>query len=137
MKLQRKLMPLLASLCLFATISVARADDTRPPPPSGPEMGERCRENPDKCKEMKERMQNWCKEHADRCEEMKQKRQEMREECEKDPQACKQKREEMRDKFHQRMEEKCKQDPDKCAEWKQRHEHGDGPPDHDEPGATQ
>jgi len=136
MMFEKQLLPVLASLCLFATISAAHAEDTNPPPSGTPEMGERCRENPDKCKEMKEHMQAWCKEHADRCEEMKKKHQQMREECEKDPEACKKKREEMREKFHQRMEEKCKQSPKKCEQWKQHHPHDDGSPEHEGPEAN-
>ena len=134
MQLRKSLIPLVASLCLLAGFSLAHAED-RPPPPGGPAMGEHCRDNPDKCKEMKEHMQQWCKDHADRCDEMKKKHRQMREECKKDPESCQQKREAMREKFKQRRDEKCQQNPEKCEQWKQHHQPGEGPPEHDGPAA--
>ncbi|MFY9329985.1 MAG: hypothetical protein WAO76_18500 [Georgfuchsia sp.] len=118
MQFARTAMPLMAAVCLLSATVIGRAEDSLSPPPDGSGISERCKGNPDKCQEIKARMQARCQEHPKRCEEMKQKRQQMREECRKDPQACKQKREARREKMRQRMKEKCKQNPVKCEEWK-------------------
>ena len=135
MPLTKILMPLMASICLIALPAIARADDG--PPPGGPEIMEHCKDNPEKCKAMKERMEKRCAENPERCAEMKKHMQEMRETCKKDPAACKQKREEMREMRHQHMKEMCEKNPEKCKEWKEhhkqgKHEHDDGPHDHSE-----
>ena len=126
---RQTLLSIITSICLLSGLGFARANEV-PHAPGGPEIAERCKENPERCEKMKARMQEWCANHADRCEEMKKHREEMRQQCEKDPVACKQKREEMGKKMHQRMEEKCKKNPEKCKEWKERHGHGEMPCDH-------
>ncbi len=132
MKVARKLLPLLASLCLVSAASSTYAEDM-PPPPAGPGMMEHCLDNPEQCKAMKKRMEKRCSENPARCEKMKQRMQNMREECNKDPAACEKKRAQM----HQRMEERCEKRPEACAEWKKHreqceHGHGEAPRDHGE-----
>lgn len=95
----------LAVLSLFSFASLARADDT--PLPTKHPVAERCRADPQKCREAREKWRAWCKQNPERCEQLKQQRKEMREQCKKDPQTCAEKRKEMREKIEQLRQEKA------------------------------
>jgi TolA-binding protein len=103
------------------------------------EMRERCKAEPQKCREeMKARREEWCKANPQRCEEMKAKMTQRQEQCKADPQKCReemkarreewckanpQRCEEMKARFEKRREE-CKVDPDKCRDGKHRSSDG-------------
>jgi hypothetical protein len=128
----RSLVLIPALLGLFA--GVALADDNAGKPGSAPNHQQWCADNPQKCQEMKTRMQEKCAQDPKRCEEMKARmaerkakckanpeecqkqreqmkahRAEMRAKCEANPEECKKRREEMRE-----HREKCRENPDSC-----------------------
>lgn len=75
--------------------------------------------------EMREHMEQMCKAEPQKCEEMKRRIDTEREACKQDPEACKKKR----DEFRQKMKERCAAEPQKCEEMKKKHpphEHGKG-----------
>ena len=130
MNLEKTIVSLCATLSLLSISPITFAEGDSPP--SDSPMAERCHNNPEKCKKMKEHMENLCKGHPLRCEEMKKSRDEIRKACENDPETCKKKRREMRGEHHRRMKEKCKQNPDQCNALKKHHkqyEHHE--PDHE------
>jgi hypothetical protein len=83
-------------LCLVGPASAQEA----PPPPAG--RAAWCQENPDKCQQLKQRMQDKCAADPQRCDEMKARAAQLREECKADPEACKEKRRQWRERRKQR-----------------------------------
>lgn len=82
---------------LFCLAGPALAEDV---PPMGD--GAWCRDNPDKCQEMKQRMQEKCAADPQRCEQMKARAAKWREQCQADPQACEEKKAKLRDRMEKR-----------------------------------
>ena len=84
-------------------------------------MEERCKADPQKCEEIKKRIEEKhaaCKADPEACKAKREEhRKAMQEKCAKDPVACEKKREE----FRQKMEERSKAHPVKCEEWKKKH----------------
>ena len=108
MKLNTRSLVLISALLgLFA--GVALADDAVGKPGSAPNRQQWCADNPQKCQEMKTRMQEKCARDPKRCEEMKARRAELRAKCEANPEECKKRREEIRE-----HREKCRENPDSC-----------------------
>jgi len=106
----------LALTLLFASLSLA--EDTAPPA-AGPGNSAWCKENPDKCAELRAKHEALCKENPEKCEQMKQRRAERAEFCKQNPEKCA----EQRERFQQRraeMKAKCDADPAKCEQMKQK-----------------
>ncbi len=115
------------SLAALASLSMAGYAQQQPLPQSSASREAWCADNPEKCRQAKERHEQWCNNNPQRCEKMKARRDAMREKCAQDPQACEQRKAEWRDKAKRRFEERCAKNPEKCKEWKNR---ADGnPPD--------
>ena len=92
--------------------ATAGRDGSAKSQPDREAMRERCKADPQKCREeMKARREERCKANPKQCEEMKAKMQQRREQCKADPQKC---REEMK----ARREERCKANPKQCEEMK-------------------
>ena len=117
----------IAFLCLGA--SLALADDA---PPAGP-RAEWCKQNPEKCKELRAKREAFCKDNPQKCEQMKQKAAERQEFCKQNPEKCEQQRAAMKQRRSD-LKAQCDADPAKCDEikqqarerWKARH--GMNPP---------
>lgn len=98
-------------------------------------MEEHCKAEPQKCEEIRKRIEDEraaCKQDPKACDKKRDEwraklddaRKAHREKCDKDPEACKKERDALRDK----LAERCKTDPKKCDDMKPRHGH-----DHDHP----
>ncbi len=61
----------------------------------------------------KARFEQWCKDNPEKCREMKAKAQQRREQCKADPEKC-------RAEAQARREQWCKDNPEKCRELKAR-----------------
>ena len=75
--------------------------------PSAEEMEKRCQANPEKCAQMKAKMEE--------------RRQEFKQKCDADPKACEEKKAQIKAKMEERREEfkkKCDADPKACEEKK-------------------
>ena len=103
----RSLVLIPAFLGLFA--SVALADDSAGKTGPASNRQQWCADNPQKCQEMKTRMQEKCAQDPKRCEEMKARMAEMKAKCEANPEECKKRREEMRE--HRKQ---CHKNPESC-----------------------
>jgi hypothetical protein len=103
----RSIVLISAFLGLFA--GVALADDSAGKSGSGPNRQQWCTDNPQKCQEMKTRMQEKCAQDPKRCEEHKARHAEHKAWCEANPEACQKKRAEMR--AHRQA---CREKPESC-----------------------
>ncbi len=106
----------LSGLSLFAGVALAEEGAGMYTP--GADREQRCAENPQKCQEMKSRMQEKCAQDPKRCEEIKSRMAERKAKCDANPEACKK----HRDKIRARRKE-CRENPDKC----QRRSHDKAP----------
>lgn len=88
-----------AACSLLSFTSPAHAGDTTLP--AGHPIAERCRAEPQKCREAREKWLAWCKQNPDRCADIKQRRKELREQCHQDPSSCAEKRKQMHEKIEQ------------------------------------
>lgn len=107
----RSLVLIPAFLGLFA--GVALADDSAGKP--GPEQnrGQWCADNPQKCQELKTRMQEKCAQDPKRCEEMKARMAERKAKCQANPEECRKQREQMKERRAE-MRAKCEANPEEC-----------------------
>jgi len=103
----RSLVLIPAFLGLFA--GVALADDGAGKTGPAPNRQQWCADNPQKCQEMKSRMQEKCAQDPKRCEEHKARHAEHKAWCEANPEACQKKRAEMR--AHRQA---CREKPESC-----------------------
>lgn len=121
---------------LWLGASAALADDA---PPAGP-RAEWCKQNPEKCKELRAKREAFCKENPQKCEEMKQKAAQRQEFCKQNPEKCEQQRAAMKQRMAD-LKAKCDADPAKCEEMKQqararwKERHGANPPENSAPPA--
>jgi hypothetical protein len=111
MKLVRSIVLIPALMGLFA--GTALAEPAAGQAGAMPDHAARCAENPQKCEEMKARMQEKCAQNPERCEKMKARMTERKAWCDANPDACKKKREEMKAKRAERHEQ-CKANPEAC-----------------------
>jgi len=100
-----------AFLGLFA--GVALADDTASKTGPAPNRQQWCADNPQKCQEMKTRMQEKCAQDPKRCEEMKGHAADMKAKCDANPEECQKKREQMKSRRAE-MRAKCEANPEEC-----------------------
>jgi hypothetical protein len=107
----RSLVLIPAFLGLFA--GVALADDAAGKPGPAPNRQQWCANNPQKCQEMKTRMQEKCAQDPKRCEEIKARRAERKAKCDANPEECQKQREQM--KAHRaEVRAKCEANPEEC-----------------------
>ncbi|MCC7330510.1 MAG: hypothetical protein IT484_10240 [Gammaproteobacteria bacterium] len=108
---------LIASFAMAGLLALAplasQADDA--PPPNMPQGKAWCKDNPEKCADMRQKREEWCKNNAAECDKMKAKAAERQEWCKKNPAECQKQREERRQRM-QDMKAKCDADPAKCEE---------------------
>lgn len=131
-RLSRSLLTCVALIGLSAGHAMAHPDAPRG------EMHERleehCKADPQKCAEIKKRIDDEraaCKQDPQACEKKRDElrakfdeaRKAHREKCDKDPEACKKER----DALRQKLDERCKAEPQKCEEAKHRHGHEHAP----------
>ena len=107
----RSLVLIPAFLGLFA--GVALADDGASKPGPGPNHEQWCADNPQKCQEMKTRMQKKCAQDPKRCEEMKARAADLKAKCDANPEECQKKREQMKSRRAE-MRAKCEANPEEC-----------------------
>ena len=93
----------------------ALADDTAPP--TGP-RAEWCKQNPEKCQELRAKREAFCKDNPQKCEQMKQRMAERQEFCKQNPEKCAEQRAAMKQHMAD-LKAKCDADPAKCDEMKQ------------------
>ena len=98
-------------LGLFA--GVALADDSAGKPGAGQNREQWCADNPQKCQEMKSRMQEKCAQDPKRCEEMKGRMAERKAKCDANPEECRKQREQMKSRRAE-MRAKCEANPEEC-----------------------
>ena len=100
-----------AFLGLFA--GVALADDAASKTGPAPNRQQWCADNPQKCQEMKTRMQEKCAQDPKRCEEMKGHAADMKAKCDANPEECQKRREQMKSRRAE-MRAKCEANPEEC-----------------------
>jgi hypothetical protein len=98
-------------LSLFA--GVALADDIAGKPGPGQNRGQWCADNPQKCQEMKTRMQEKCAQDPKRCKEMKARTADLKAKCDANPEECQKQREQMKSRRAE-MRAKCEANPEEC-----------------------
>ncbi len=100
-----------AFLGLFA--GVALADDGAGKAGPVPNRQQWCADNPQKCQEMKTRMQEKCAQDPKRCEEIKARAADLKAKCDANPEECRKKREQMKSRRAE-LRAKCEANPEEC-----------------------
>jgi hypothetical protein len=107
----RSLVLIPAFLGLFA--GVALADDGAGKPGPGQNRGQWCADNPQKCQEIKTRMQEKCAQDPKRCEEIKARAADLKAKCDANPEECQKQREQMKSRRAE-MRARCEANPEEC-----------------------
>ena len=84
--------------------ATVRADSAQQSP-ERKAMRERCQADPEKCRaEMRARREKWCADNPDRCREMKARMEQRREQCKANPETCRQEMQERREGHFKRAD---------------------------------
>lgn len=84
--------------------ATVRADSVQQSP-ERKAMRERCQADPEKCRaEMQARREKWCADNPDRCREMKARMEQRREQCKANPEKCRQEMQERREERFKRAD---------------------------------
>jgi len=115
----------LALLGFGLVVGSAYADNA--PAPAG-KQGQWCAENPEKCEQMKKRMEEHCAKDPKRCEEIRARMEKRWAWCEANPEECKKQREEF-EKRRAEWRAKCEANPEECKKKREEYRKHRGMPE--------